>query len=132
MLPQDQEVLSDPTKGIMGDCARAVIASLLELPIADVPNFAQLSNNNVLGFYGLVDKFLADHRYEMQWHRNPIYFLKPGIDVYHYISGRSPRIKDGWHAVVGLNGKIFFDPHPSRSGLAGDPKDWRHSFLAPI
>lgn len=132
MLPQDQEVLHDPTKGIFGDCARAVIASLLEQPISSVPNFAQLADNNALGFYGLIDKFLAKHGYYMQWNRNPIYVLKPGVAIYHYISGRSPRGKDGWHAVVGLNGKLSFDPHPSRAGLAGDPSEWRHSFLVPM
>jgi hypothetical protein len=132
MTPQDQEFLHDPKAGVIGDCARAVIASLLDLPIATVPNFAQLANNDVLGFYGLVEKFLEEHGYGMQWHRNPIYFLKPGIDTYHYMSGRSPRGKDGWHAVVGLNGKPFFDPHPSRAGLAGAQREWRHSFLSPI
>lgn len=126
MLPQDQEFLHDPKTGIMGDCARAVIAALLDLPIAVVPNFAQL------GFYYRVDEFLAEHGHEIQWDRNPLYHLTSGVDVYHYISGRSPRSKDGWHAIVGLNGKPFFDPHPSRDGLAGDPREWRHSFLTPV
>jgi hypothetical protein len=49
--------------------------------------------------------------------------------IYHVISGPSPRIKGGHHAVVGCNGRVSFDPHPSRAGLAGDPSEWHFSML---
>jgi len=38
MIPVDQLVLGDPTRG---DCLRACIASLLELPAEAVPNFME-------------------------------------------------------------------------------------------
>lgn len=126
MTPQDQEFLAAP--GSPGDCGRAVIASLLDLSISDVPHFLAESNRTALGFYSLIEDFLDAHGFEMQWDRSPIYVLKPGEDIYHWISGPSPR-GNLYHAVVGLNCEIAHDPHPSRSGLADDPKAWRHSFL---
>lgn len=136
MIPQDQEFLVDKEKGIRGDCARAVIASLLELPIKEVPHFLKEAENDPLGqaygFYNRIEIFLEARGYEMDWYCNLDYKLKPGIDIYHQISGPSPRGADLFHAVVGLNGKIFFDPHPSRAGLLGDSSEWRHSFLRRI
>ncbi|WP_131630691.1 hypothetical protein [Mycolicibacterium llatzerense] len=37
----DQEFLSNPEAGIVGDCWRACIANALSLPIADVPHFVR-------------------------------------------------------------------------------------------
>lgn len=113
-----------------GDCQRAVIASLLDLPIAEVPHFLAESDRTAFGFYSMIEDFLAERGFEMAWNAMPIYHLnKAGEDVYHQISGPSPRGEGIWHAVVGLNGAIAHDPHPSRDGLAGDPKQWKYSFL---
>lgn len=131
MKPQDQRVMHDPENGQQGDCMRAVIASLLELDIEAVPHFAQMASGS-LKFYGLIDCFLESQGYEMNWGRNPIYVLKEGLDIYHLISGVSPRDPNVYHCVVGLNGQVHFDPHPSRAGLAGDPKEWCHCFLTTI
>lgn len=49
--------------------------------------------------------------------------------VYHIISGPSPRGNGVYHAVIGLNGQVHFDPHPSRAGLAGDPSEWTFDLL---
>src|SRR5471030_594009 len=111
MIPQDQEFLHDSEKGIQGDCARAVIASLLELPIAEVPHFMQLADE-VHGFW------------------NRLYDWREGDpDLYHEMSGPSPRGNGTYHAIVGKNGKPFFDPHPSRAMLGGDPTQWRISVI---
>lgn len=122
---------------MQGDCQRAVIASLLDLPIADVPHFAQLaaeaeSTDKAYGFWGGVYDFCESHGYDFMPNVNPIYHLVNGQDLYHQISGPSPRTPGVFHAVVGLNGKVFFDPHPSRAGLVGDPSKWRHSILKKI
>lgn len=129
MTPQDQEFLHDPANGTQGDCIRAVIASLLDLPIAQVPHFAQDERVEVFGFYTQLDEFLEQHGYDMAWNASPIYHLKKGMAIYHCISGPSPRDETVHHAVVGRNCHVFFDPHPSRLGLGGDPQHWRHSFL---
>lgn len=127
MTPQDQEFLK--TDNFPGDCQRAVIASLLDLPISEVPHFLAESDRTAVGFYSLIDDFLEAHGYEMAWHATPTYHLRKGQDIYHQISGPSPRGNGTWHAVVGLNGEIVHDPHPSKAGLAGDSSEWRHSFL---
>lgn len=50
-------------------------------------------------------------------------------DIYHEISGPSPRGNGVYHAVVGRNGEVVHDPHPSRAGLAGDPATWEYCYL---
>lgn len=129
MTPVDQEFLHDPEIGQSGDCQRAVIASLLDLPISEVPHFLQEANAGGAGFYCRIGDFLEVRGLEMLWHASPIYHLKEGVDVYHDIMGPSPRGNGLFHAVVGCNGKIVHDPHPDKTGLAGDPSKWRHSFL---
>ncbi len=130
MKPQDQEFLKTETQA--GDCARAVIASLLELPMTEVPHFLAESDGTSFGFYDLIEKFLAKHGYEMHWHSSLMYHLVEGQEVYHYISGPSPRGNALYHAVVGMNGLVAHDPHPSREGLLGTPNDWHYGFLVPI
>jgi hypothetical protein len=127
MTPRDQEFLA--VAGQPGDCARAVIASLLDLPMAEVPHFLADSDRTAFGFYSLIEDFLEERGLSMDWQSSPIYYLKSGQDVYHWISGPSPRGNDMSHAVVGLNGAIVHDPHPSRAGLLGEPENWKHSFL---
>lgn len=41
MIPVKQRNRHDPENGIYGDCHRAALASLLELPIDDVPHFCE-------------------------------------------------------------------------------------------
>ena len=131
MTPQDQEFTHRPEIGQSGDCARAVLASLMDLPISEVPHFAQLAQQDG-SFYDRINAFLESHGYEMLWHVTPIYYLKEGVEIYHYMSGPSPRGNGIWHAVVGCNGEIVFDPHPEKTGLAGDSTGWRHSFLKKV
>lgn len=132
MRCQDQLVLHDTGAGIQGDCARAVLASLLDIDIHTIPNFAQEAEGSVRGFYSRIGDFLEGVGYEMIWCRKLEYHIKDGVDVYHYMSGPSPRRKGLYHAVVGLNGNLFFDPHPSRQGLAGKKEEWMCSFLIPL
>lgn len=97
-----------------GDCFRACLATILELPIQKVPHFALLD-------------FAPDVSVSMQcaqaWLEANGYEMWMGIDDGErplplcIVNGLSPRgIK---HAVVGdtATGEIIHDPHPSRSGL---------------
>ena len=130
MIPQDQEFLWSPD--YPGDCQRAVIASLLELPIKEVPHFAAVADRNALGFYSLINTFLEARGFEMLWHSSLLYNLKKDQNIYHQISGPSPRGNNIWHAVVGLNGSVYHDPHPSRLGLLEPQSSWRHSFIVKL
>ncbi len=47
MIPLMQRNHHDPANGIYGDCHRAAIASLLELPMDDVPHFCDADSDCV-------------------------------------------------------------------------------------
>ena len=112
MIPVFQTTFGFPH----GNCFAACLASILELPIADVPNFCDGDNPRwkadclewlrPFGLYllsvALPDDFPADQ-------------MPAG---YHVMSGKSPRGKFN-HSVVGFAGKMVHDPHPSGDGIDG-------------
>lgn len=125
MKPVDQIVFEDGK----GDCLRACVASILELPIEAVPNFAA-DDSYTSGAIKFVE---ARGGIVLR-----VDFTGDGYDYHQYFScpnqpaiicGKSPRStpeKRKSHAVVGrANGwgfRIDHDPHPSRAGLAGEPE----------
>ena len=131
MTPATQQHMHDPENGIYGDCQRAVIASLLDLPIETVPHFLQEAKGDASDFWERIQTFCAGYGYAYVSFRGPMRPLLFGsdADVYHEISGPSPRRAGVFHAVVGRNGTPYHDPHPSRAMLAGDPSEWEHSYL---
>jgi len=131
MTPANQEFTHKPEEGQYGDCQRAVIASLLDLPISDVPHFLAVSKNDATIYWESVQAFCRSHGYvylTVAKNSGSAFFGDDG-PVYHEISGPSPRGGGVTHAVVGCNGEVVFDPHPSRAGLAGDPMEWQHAYL---
>lgn len=127
MTPVDQEFVHDPENGVHGDCQRAVIASLLDLPISEVPHFAQDDADGKQNFWLAITEFCRSKGYVFATFHGT--FVWAEDEIFHGISGPSPRAKGVFHAVVGRNGQVFFDPHPSRAGLAGDPSEWKFDFL---
>lgn len=106
MIPVKQKNLHNPEKGIIGDCFRAAICSLLEISDNGVENFVESSD------------------YPM----NVVHFLKQhGVRMYHsttYPEGQNFCIANGLsprgvrHSVIfNVNG-IVHDPHPSNGGIA--------------
>jgi hypothetical protein len=97
----------------------ACLASILELPIAVVPNFRLdkdpwSSLQEWLGTIGMFAiRFVAKSE-----HVYPV----PSVDC--ILTGRSPR-RDVGHAVVGRMSDrgwtIIHDPHPDGTGLEGEP-----------
>lgn len=127
MIPVKQTTLHDPDNGKYGDCYRASIASILELPINEVPNFNAIAKSDETIFWDEVTKFMESRGLTiLSTQANSGRWLSG--DTYHIISGPSPR-NNGYHAVVGHNGQIVFDPHPSNDGLVGDPMEWRYEYL---
>lgn len=118
MKPVDQAQFgTKPGKPDAGNCFSACIASILELPITAIPNFATLPDEQdawddaireYLAPFGLWILTLSSKAMDGgKW--APL--------GYHIISGKSPR-GGCLHSVVGFCGKIVHDPHPSRAGLA--------------
>lgn len=105
MTPVDQTTFGIPH----GNCFSACVATLLDLPLVEVPWF--MGDDWPEGFQqwlaplGLYSVCLRVHLPDgSEWY-------PPGL---HILGGQSPR---GPHAVVALGRTIVHDPHPSRSGL---------------
>jgi hypothetical protein len=129
MSPQTQEFVNIPGKQY-GDCMRACIASLMDMPICLVPHFLRDAGGDAPDFWNRIYDFVEEHGWDF-YPSQPAYLSRHAtqMDGYHIIGGPSPRGNDLLHAVVGRHGKIVFDPHPSRAGLAGDPSEWTFDYL---
>ena len=138
MTPVDMPILHDPENGAIGDCFRCCIATLLDLPVNEVPHFAEKDWGKTKDYTWFADltAWLATRGFAF-FELGPIgddhgkWFdgLAPsGFDVHHVVSGMSPR---GFrHSVVARNGVTIHDPHPSRGGLSnGGEEGWMYGFL---
>lgn len=113
----DQEFLTDPNSGVVGDCWRACIASLLGRPRADVPHFVAQSDAAEIDWLEATQRWIRQeydqelHYFAAQW---PI---DKSLSKHVIVVGRSPR--GVGHAVLALatTGEVVHDPHPSRDGL---------------
>lgn len=128
----------DPAAGLIGDCFRCSVASILELPADAVPHFMEKDwDRPEVGWYADLNHWLAPRGlayFEMSIEPEvfgPLWFSEigpAGFDVYHIMCGVGPR--GDRHAVVGRNGVIVHDPHPARAGLAGPGESgYRYGFF---
>lgn len=111
----DQEILVGDPSGRPGDCLRACVATLLQLPPARVPHLAEFDDwlSGLLAFreglshFGLQAGYWPpDMTTELPW-----------------VIGIGPSPRGVTHAVVlsATDGTLVHDPHPSRAGLTGHP-----------
>jgi hypothetical protein len=126
MIPVDQEFLHKPEEGSIGDCMRACLASVLELPISAVPHFAKLYPTAPEFWNELMD-WVELQGYDFS-HVVPLSCIDP--ERFYIVGGPSPR--SGRHAVVSKGMDIVHDPHPSRAGLAGSATVWRFAELRKV
>jgi hypothetical protein len=105
----DQTVMNNDEEGLRGNCAQAAIASILAVPLEQVPNFIELTET-ATEFWDAIEAFLKSHGYLVEYgsesYRPPIVYLA---------SGTSPRGLA--HMVVMYGEELLHDPHPSRAGL---------------
>lgn len=136
MIPVDQRILNHcPEEGRYGDCFRAVVASILELPYEEVPHWMQypadaplvkLPNGQEASPWYLdmrawlalrgMDILCFDLKAWRESGLDPIPFLR-NLTMYHDLSGPSPRFPGELHACVARAGVIVHDPHPDRTGF---------------
>lgn len=115
MRPIDQTRFGDPD----GNCLSACLASLLELPLDEVPHFTGE------GWRHRLDEWLAARGQWVLAFAPPepsslddaAAWLDAAVRGYAIVSGRSPR--GLLHATVWRGGELVHDPHPSRAGLLG-------------
>lgn len=125
----DQEFLHDPEAGTVGDCWRAGIASILGLPLEDVPHFVRdyptAEGATTAAWFDETCRWLTEHHgVTALFYDNPEAIRAEGRAEDHQrvhrlilLDGRSPR--DVAHVVVGdaITGEMVHDPHPTRAGL---------------
>lgn len=125
MIPVQQTILHDPSKGQHGNCLSAVLASLLHLDIAYIPVFGEETwvqdLNAWLRPHGLAYFLVSGF---------PEYVKYFGIQgCYHEIAVASTRHVDTDHAIVAVDGVPVFDPHPDGDSL-GQPVKLAGLFVA--
>lgn len=110
-----QTILHDPENDKHGNCFSAVLASLLHVPIDDVPVFSapypkwQQEVNAWLRQFGLA--YIQIGGFD-EW------CAEIGISgCHHEIAGPTLRSNDVLHACVAVDGVSVFDPHPDDTGL---------------
>jgi len=122
MIPVDQLIVPWSYPGPpYGDCLRACIASLLELPADAVPHFMDYpdSEGGDRGEQHLRE-WLASRGIGYLVNFVPLEDLEAvaehGLYGYHVMIG-SGGPKGAQHAVVAYRGRVVHDPHPERPGI---------------
>lgn len=138
MIPVFQTILADPeradghnTEGIAGNCYQAALASVLELPLEQVPHFAQdmerwqetssawLSARGIIrSFY--VDENLAGLTYPLYIEAGSDWWGTPASGAILGVLGAGPSPRGPFRHVVVLSpesGLMIHDPHPSGAGV---------------
>lgn len=119
MKPVDQTMFGS----LSGNCYPACLASILEIELGDVPNFCAQN------WLARTEEWLrTEHDCTLLGFRpkgEGAFYCVPAM--YHIIAGKSSRGLD--HAVVGFQGKMVHDPHPSHDGLIAAEE---FEFLIPL
>ena len=117
MKPMDQSILHAPEAGRHGDCFRAVMASLFELPIEQVPHFlrdgcdADTFNQRINDWLRPMNLgYLPVGKCDAQW------LSAIGLRGWHH-EAYGPTSRGTNHACAALDGAVVHDPYPSRAGL---------------
>jgi hypothetical protein len=104
--PVDQTIFGYPE----GNCFAACIASILEMPLALMPEHKALDNEQ---WWEVWYRFLQPRNAHLVNFKNGGEWWPLGFSI---AAVRSPR--GNWlHACVALDGKIIHDPHPERTAL---------------
>jgi len=117
---------------VYGNCFAAVIASMLEVPITEVPNVEVFFHMSHPHWSIIMDTFLKSKGWEL-WGDDRYRCFHSGLitdqeemdkapelceqlkDTYYLASGLSAR--GVHHICIYKNGQLVWDPHPSREGL---------------
>ncbi len=107
-----------------GNCFTACIASILEMPITEVPNFCAEFED----WEAATQLWLGDLDLRLE-HISP--GDMPPAGRHYVVSGMGPRGLR--HSCVGLDGAIVHDPHPSRHCLTQETEEqpWYFESIEP-
>lgn len=110
--------------GAEGNCFTACLASMLDLEIDKVPDFANMVERKGQNWFNRVQGWLYRRNIECLF----IVTESPEVTfkgIYCIEIGDCERSTVATHAVILKNGLFHFDPHPSKAGLLNnrEPKD---------
>lgn len=108
-----QTILHDPDSDAIGNCMPAAIATLLDLPLDDVPHFAEHDDWDVRFDAWCKERGLI-------WSSLNVTQVPDWAPC--LLVGKSPR--GIAHVVVGRGLSTVWDPHPSRDGLTSITSVW--------
>lgn len=152
MIPVTQTTFWDPDappSEQRGNCLSAVVASLLELPIDQVPDFVQdhvdhMDENENAGewdWWSRLHQFVAERGHKIcylspvdnpNWEGSPEHwFPVPEPGEFYTVGGISPRDPQIHHIVIYREGEMVWDPHPDRTGVT-EVDDSYHWTLRPV
>ena len=130
MIKVDQTIF-----GTNDNCYSAYIASILEIPIKDVPTFSYSNGKSsfVNASEWLTKNFnifliSMESVIENKFNRENLEIIKELNNTYHLAMGPA-RMYDAYHCCVALSGVIVHDTHPRRLGL---DRINRYEFLVPV
>lgn len=111
------------------DCLRACVASILAIPITDLPTPPnEITDDNWPGYINNLKQAVRKLGFELLILTYEEDCERPmGFSIVSYPSPNNPE-GDVLHAVVALNGAVYWDPSPMYRGrnvqYEGAPKDW--------
>lgn len=127
MKPLKQRFRHDPDNGIWGDCHRAAIASIFELPLDEVPHFLDKGVDSTIGA-AAQDAWLATRKmgsFSVAFDIELIDLLEMmainATDVFWILGGTSRNQVN--HSVVACGGLILHDPSLDNSGIVAPCND---------
>jgi hypothetical protein len=123
MKPVDQLIEATPENN--GDCLRACLASILEMPALHVPllgGYLKGERNQLLDLGAWLRRFGYTYVYakaDTTYLALALDHVEGLVEVSVYYIGCGPTVRGTKHAVVlqGPAAEIVHDPHPSRAGL---------------
>jgi hypothetical protein len=115
MTPVYQTIISNPSKNIHGNCFPSCLASILDLPLNQVPAFQDMGTK----WFPALWAFLKEQACEFHGtgKKEKVDTYTPGIDGYYIVNGASPRGFIRGHSVIYKAGKLVHDPYPDGGGL---------------
>ena len=120
MTPVDQTEMMIEGKGRNGNCFQAVLASIFDVDLEDVPHFydGHDAQCDVDAAHATMDSWMEDRGLALLTFPTGDWVAEiPGCIL---ASGKSPRGE--WnHIVVWERGRLAHDPNPARTGLDGEP-----------
>jgi hypothetical protein len=115
VIAVDRDTFGFPSDGrpTVGNCFSACVASLLELPLSDVPQFMTGDDWWAETFL----PWLAAHGWWAAWWLLTDRPAPPGLYILTGHSPRRPEDRSKLHSVVARGHDVVHDPHPSRDGV---------------